>query len=679
MSRYAIITRTCRCWVLATVAGGLVAAAPAQAQERPRARAVDGVAGIVEAFKRYPLVAVDENHGDVGEHEFLRKLVTDPRVARAADVIVIEAGSAAQQRAVDRFVAGERVSRKALAATWRDSIGGGALGTWDAPIYEQFLRAIRRANRGRPAEQRLRVVLADPPVEWKKVRTAQQFNRWAVQRDSHYAAVVNREVMAKGRRALLIAGLFHFLRDAGVPQPTALMRIDEQHPGKAYHVALPPFDPAMEYGAAYEYMKSFPAGSLVALAGTDLGALRQPRPPQAPQAPTQEEHADAWLLPPDRGLISNAYPTAFEDTWWRELIRRNQLGGVKFEPAKIFAHQCVYSTLQGTGLRQATQMGPSSGEPRLRGSVATGAQPKSADAASAVAAQLRAGKVAAIGDARALGQQHAFLRKLIASGQLPGRPSIVVDFGNSRHQRLVDAYLSGVDVPLGTLARVWQDTSQLIAYDAPAYEDFFKAVRDANRRLPAQRRIRVLLGEPPLRWESTRSRGAVRKVVARRAAFMARLVKRQIAKERSVVVVADRDLVARVPGSITGRLPAGKSWVLQPHVGFGGNQSALEGKLGEPAAPSALTIRGSWLESLQSGRNLGGSRSGRDLGRTADALLYLGRPDALQTMTPLPTPFRDRYVRAIRHRHRLLFGASFDPARAFPTSSCVGAVESVHG
>ena len=650
----------------------LAAAVPAQAQERPRARAVEGVDGVVDTFKRFPVVALGEDHGNVAQHAFLRKLVSDARFARAVDDIVIEAGSASHQRVVDRFIAGRRVSRSALIASWRDAIGGGSIGTWDSPIYERFLRTIRRSNRGRPPRDRLRVLLGDPAVDWGRMRTAQDMQRFGDRRDSHYASVVDREVLRKGRRALLIGGVFHFDRDPDAPVANAMTLIDRQHPGKAYYVTLAP----------REHLASFPANSLVPIDGTDLGGLRPRRPPHAPPARTYEEYADAWFVPDPakEGWFSSAYPTAFPDAWWKEMSRRNRLLYTKFEPAEWFGVRCSYGSIQGRGVPEAVRIGAAAGEPRPSGPAASGATPQATGAAAAIVGQLAGRKVVAIGDAPALDEQHAFLRELIQSGQLLGRPVIVVGFGNSRHQRLVDAYVSGSRVQPGALARAWQDTSQLLAYDSPSYEQFFKTVRDANSKLPAGRRIRVLLGEPPLDWSSVDSARDVRKVAARRAAFMARLVKRHgIAQRRSVIVLADRPLVARVPGSITDRLPRDKTWVLEPYVGFGGRQGGLERQLGEPAAPAALTIRGSWLQELSSGANLSPSRPRQPLSRTADALLVLGKAAVLTTLGPLATRFRDPYVEAIKRRHRLLFGTRFDPARAFPTSQCFTPTENVGG
>ena len=115
----------------------------------------------------------------MAQHAFLRKVVSDRRLPWAADAVVIEEGSARHRRSSTASWPGKPVSRSALAASWRDRIGGGYLGAWDAPIYGQFLRTVHDANRGRPARHCLRLLLGDPSVEWEKARTAEDMERCA--------------------------------------------------------------------------------------------------------------------------------------------------------------------------------------------------------------------------------------------------------------------------------------------------------------------------------------------------------------------------------------------------------------------------------------------------------------------------------------------------------------------
>jgi hypothetical protein len=108
---------------------------------------------------------------------------------------------------------------------------------WDAPVYERFFRTVRTVNR-RNQERRLRVLLADPPIDWEHA-AHDDWQRAAAQRDDYAAALVEREVLAKGHRALLIFGSGHVTRDTAfdaygaVParKPNLAERLEAQRPG----------------------------------------------------------------------------------------------------------------------------------------------------------------------------------------------------------------------------------------------------------------------------------------------------------------------------------------------------------------------------------------------------------------------------------------------------------------
>ncbi len=82
---------------------------------------------------------------------------------------------------------------------------------------------------------------------------------------------------------------------------------------------------------------------------------------------------------------------------------------------------------------------------------------------------------------------------------------IVVEFGNAKYQDVVDSFVGGRDVGDAELRHVWQDTTQISGvWDRPMYGDFFHAVRDLNLSLPQNRKLRLLLGDPPVDWELMR-------------------------------------------------------------------------------------------------------------------------------------------------------------------------------
>jgi uncharacterized iron-regulated protein len=75
---------------------------------------------------------------------------------------------------------------------------------------------------------------------------------------------------------------------------------------------------------------------------------------------------------------------------------------------------------------------------------------------------------------------------------------IVVEFGSTAQQPTLDRYIRGEDVPLAELDQVWKTTSQPTGiWDSPVYADFFAAVREVNKKLPAGAQVRVLAGDPP--------------------------------------------------------------------------------------------------------------------------------------------------------------------------------------
>jgi hypothetical protein len=70
-------------------------------------------------------------------------------------------------------------------------------------------------------------------------------------------------------------------------------------------------------------------------------------------------------------------------------------------------------------------------------------------------------------------QGHAFRLELIRDPRFAAvADDIVVEFGNSLYQDVVDRFVNGEDVPYGELSRVWQNTTQAHpVWDRPIYEE----------------------------------------------------------------------------------------------------------------------------------------------------------------------------------------------------------------
>jgi hypothetical protein len=199
------------------------------------------VAGLVDAFRDHAIVALTEGaeHGDLRGHDFRVSLVKDPRFTETVNDIVVEFGNARYQDVIDRFVAGEDISYDVLRQVWQNTTVASAL--WDAPIYEEFFRTVRHVNGSLPRARRLRVLLGDPPIEWNDVHTPQDILRWGADRERHPAQVVEREVLAKHHRALLIYGGGHLWRKtapAADRQSPTLVRLLERSGAHVFTVSM---------------------------------------------------------------------------------------------------------------------------------------------------------------------------------------------------------------------------------------------------------------------------------------------------------------------------------------------------------------------------------------------------------------------------------------------------------
>lgn len=151
------------------------------------ARAQDPAQGILKPFETYRIVMFGEMHECRQEYDLLRKLVGAPEFAERVNDVVMEFGNGRYQDLVDRYIAGENIPIDQMQGAWRDTVG----------------------------ERRIRVLLGDPPIDWSRVRSREDIAYYLPFRDQFYASVVRYQVLARGRKALLIMGEGHFRRSGG--------------------------------------------------------------------------------------------------------------------------------------------------------------------------------------------------------------------------------------------------------------------------------------------------------------------------------------------------------------------------------------------------------------------------------------------------------------------------------
>lgn len=114
---------------------------------------------------------------------------------------------------------------------------------------------------------------------------------------------------------------------------------------------------------------------------------------------------------------------------------------------------------------------------------------------------------------------------------------IVVEAGNARYQEQIDRYVRGEDVPAAIVREACRNTTnENWGSDFPSFEEIFHAVRALNLTLPPDRRLRILLGDPPFDWSKVKDAGDLYPTDRQR--FVADLILREsVAKKRRTLVV----------------------------------------------------------------------------------------------------------------------------------------------
>jgi hypothetical protein len=240
------------------------------------ARPGEPIVAILDAFKTHTIVGIPDAHRNTATHAFLLSLIRDPRFPTVVNDVVVECGNALHQDVADRFVRGEDVPYDSLRKIWLDTTQ--AQPGCDTPQPEELLRTVRAVNASLGRERQIRVLLGDPPIRWEEVRTKADHMKWIAMREIFPADVVQREVLAKRRKALLVYGVGHLRRknpyanfeSAGLAASLVSL-VEETHGAKVFNVGL-----ALDLDRTRPEVASWPAPSVVVLRGTDLGAALVP-------------------------------------------------------------------------------------------------------------------------------------------------------------------------------------------------------------------------------------------------------------------------------------------------------------------------------------------------------------------------------------------------------------------
>jgi|GEM_PF-1634525 len=232
----------------------------------------DATKASLAAFDKYEVVGMGAAHGFKELDDYILSLIRNPAFPDKVNDIVVECGNCLYQDVLDRYIAGEDVPLAKMELVWRNttqimcSLSG---------FYEQLFPLVRQINQKLPLQKRLRVVAADPPIDWSKVENQTEYISRRNDRGSNITSVITAEVLAKKRRALLLFGEGH-LAHKGLNVNVA--EYEQTYPGVTFTIfthhgfgsdnSLDVHNDKLE-----ARMKSWPIPSLVPIKGTWLADL----------------------------------------------------------------------------------------------------------------------------------------------------------------------------------------------------------------------------------------------------------------------------------------------------------------------------------------------------------------------------------------------------------------------
>ena len=284
-----------------------------------------------------------------------------------------------------------------------------------------------------------------------------------------------------------------------------------------------------------------------------------------------------------------------------------------------------------------------------------GDDPRPEDATTAILAAFDRYDVVGMGAAHSDEEQDDLVLALVRHPSFPLKVNdIVVECGNSKYQALLDRYIAGDDVPIADARQVWRNTTVLMCGLSGFYDRLFPAVRDLNRGLPADRRLRVLAGDPAVDWSAGDRATVLRGPGSDRDASIASVMTTEVlAKHRKALMLFGAGHLFHDDGRGTAvnayeKTYPGRTFVITTHDGFAAffdmdRGHRLEARMRTWPTPSIVLLRGSWLADLDLPYFMWPfpkRMAGKAITDLADAYLYLG-PGTSRTYEKTPATILD--------------------------------------
>jgi hypothetical protein len=247
-----------------TIAYGQTRGANKREEEDPTPE--PAVSVIFSAFDKYEVVGMPQGHGMQDTNDFIFSLIRNPRFSETVNDIEFECGNSLYQPVLDRYIAGENVPFTEVQKVWR-KMGQPACAA--SGFVEQFFPLVRALNQKLPRSKGLRVLAGDPAVDWDQIKSMQDLMERHFDRERSIASVMEKEVLSKHRKALMLFGTMHLMHGTR----SAVSLYEKDYPNLTFVISeLGVFDTDLPTLSSSR-LATWPIPSLALANGTWLGAL----------------------------------------------------------------------------------------------------------------------------------------------------------------------------------------------------------------------------------------------------------------------------------------------------------------------------------------------------------------------------------------------------------------------
>ncbi len=290
------------------------------------------------------------------------------------------------------------------------------------------------------------------------------------------------------------------------------------------------------------------------------------------------------------------------------------------------------------------------------------AQPdKPQEAVGAILKLFDSYRIVMLGEAHMCIEEAQLFKALVESPDFAGRVNdVVIEAGNSLYQPTLDRYIAGEAVPVGDVEKVWQNFLGAPGGTPVApYHGLLAAIRARNQALPADKKIRVLAGDPPINWDVVQSRDDIAPFLGFRDEHFASVVRYEVlAKRHKALIIIGAGHIERHagrPGVIEQQLVNAfvKSYIVTPGMSLYLDQP-LDARFKDWPAPLVLPMSGTWVGAQPFINNRTHATEGT-WSQTADAYLYLGPKEKLTQGGEVFNLEGTLYGTELRRRWKILF------------------------